>query len=233
LYYGVSEDSLDPADQPDPPEIEGWLSAAQGRALRDAAAASTGRGAIVEIGSWKGRSTAWLATGAKQAGRRVYAVDPHRNSREDPSANTLEEFLVNLKRAKLLEVVEPLIMTSEEAMASIPGPVEILFVDGDHSPAAARRDADLWLPRLLPHGIVMFHDVATAGYSGPRRIFRQRICWSREFDSIAFVGSMGVARRTERRGVAAALWGTASGVLLYLYDLNALVKRGLRLARLR
>jgi predicted O-methyltransferase YrrM len=56
--------------------VEGWLSEAQGRALFEAAAATTGRGAIVEIGSWKGRSTTWLASGARLAGQRVYAVDP-------------------------------------------------------------------------------------------------------------------------------------------------------------
>ena len=33
-------------------DVEGWLSEAQGRALFDAAANSTGRGVIVEIGSW-------------------------------------------------------------------------------------------------------------------------------------------------------------------------------------
>jgi predicted O-methyltransferase YrrM len=66
-------------------DVEGWLSDRQGRALFDAAAKATGGGAIVEIGSWKGRSTTWLASGARLAGQRVYAIDPHRGSREDPA----------------------------------------------------------------------------------------------------------------------------------------------------
>ena len=78
--------------------IEGWLSDAQGRALLAAAAATTGRGAIVEIGSWKGRSTVWLAEGARLAGRRVHAIDRHTQSLEDPSANTLAEFLANIAK---------------------------------------------------------------------------------------------------------------------------------------
>ena len=71
--------------------VDGWLNETQGEALFDAAARCSGRGAIVEIGSWKGRSTIWLAHGARVAGQRVFAVDPHVNSREDPGARTLED----------------------------------------------------------------------------------------------------------------------------------------------
>ena len=98
----------------------------------------------------------------------MYAVDPHRHSREDPSARTLDEFLGNLERAGVREVVEPLVMTSAEAVEVITGPIEVLFVDGDHSVEGARADARLWLPRVMAGGMVMFHDVATSGYSGPR-----------------------------------------------------------------
>lgn len=198
--------------------IEGWLSDAQGRALFDAAAAATGRGAIVEIGSWKGRSTTWLASGARLAGHRVYAIDPHRRSREDPGAATLDEFRGNLARNGLSDAVDALVMTSEEAAASIAGPVELLFIDGDHAYPAVRRDAELWLPRLIEGGIVMFHDVATAAYTGPRRVFRELVCRGAAFHRIRRVGSMVVARRTRRRGPGAALWGAAAALLLRLYD---------------
>lgn len=205
--------------------IEGWLSDAQGRTLFDAAAATSGRGAIVEIGSWKGRSTTWLASGARLAGRRVYAVDPHRHSREDPRATTLDEFVGNLARNALADVVEPLIMTSEEAAARIAGPVELLFIDGDHSYEAVQRDAELWLPRLTDGGLVMFHDVATAAYTGPRRVVREMVCRNPRFHFIGRVGSMVVARRTVRRGPRAALWGRTAAILLYLYDGKRAIRR--------
>ena len=210
--------------------IDGWLSDAQGRALFEAAASTTGRGLIVEIGSWKGRSTTWLAMGARLAGRRVYAIDPHRGSREDPAAATLDEFLDNLRRAQVADVVEPVVMTSEEAAAHIDGPVELLFIDGDHSDAGARRDAEQWLPRLVVGGTVMFHDVATAAYTGPRRVFQQLLCWDSGFDEIRRVGSMTVARRIGQRRLRPALWGTIAGVLLYVYDVKRLLRRVRRLA---
>jgi MMP 1-O-methyltransferase len=209
--------------------IEGWLSDAQGRALFEAAASTTGRGAIVEIGSWKGRSTTWLARGARLAGQRVCAVDPHQASREDPSADTLQEFLDNLQRAGVGDIVDPFVMSSEEAAARIIGAVELLFIDGDHSEDGSRRDAELWLPRLIEGGTVMFHDAATAGYTGPRRVVQRMVCRNHRFDGIRRVGSMIVARRTARRGARAALWGRTAALLLYVYD----VKRALTRLRTR
>lgn len=204
--------------------IEGWLSDAQGCALFRAAAATTGKGLIVEIGSWKGRSTAWLASGARLAGARVYAIDPHTGSREDPKAATFEAFRTNLAHAGLEDFVDPLVTTSAEAARALPGPIELLFIDGDHSYDAVRQDAELWLPKLVEGGIVMFHDVGTAGYTGPRRVFRRAVCWSSRFDRIERVGSMAIARRTRRRGVASAAWGWCAGLLLYLYDAKRIVR---------
>ena len=205
--------------------VEGWLSDAQGRALFRAAAETDGRGAIVEIGSWKGRSTTWLASGARLAGHRVYAIDPHCRSREYPSAETLDEFLGNLARNGLADIVEPLVMTSEAAAAHIGGPVELLFIDGDHSYEAVRRDAELWLPRLIEGGTVMFHDVATAAYSGPRRIVREMVCRSPWFHGISRVGSMVVAHRTRGRGPLAAVWGATAWLLLYTFDAKRALRR--------
>ena len=206
-------------------DVEGWLSDAQGRALFDAAAAATGGGVIVEIGSWKGRSTTWLASGARLAGQRVYAIDPPRASREDPAVETLNDFLDNLARNGLADVVEPIVMTSEQAAAHIAGPIELLFIDGDHSYEAVRRDAELWLPRLMDGGTVMFHDAATAAYTGPRRIVRRMVCRNPRFHDIARVGSMLVARRTARRSPRAALWAFTAAVLLYIYDAKRVLRR--------
>lgn len=205
--------------------IEGWLSDAQGCALFRAAAATTGRGLIVEIGSWKGRSTTWLAAGARLAGARVHAIDPHTQSLEDPSAKTLEAFRANLRRVGLEAHVEPLVMTSAEAARVLSGGVELLFIDADHTYEGVRADAALWLPRVIEGGTVMFHDVATSGYSGPRRVFRRAVCWSPGFDRIRRIGSMAVARRIARRSRAEAARGRAAGLALYFFDVQQAMRR--------
>jgi len=211
--------------------VEGWLSDAQGRALYTAASRVRGHGAIVEIGSWKGRSTVWLAHGARCAGARVIAVDPHANSREDPMANTLEAFRANIARAGVEERVEPMVMTSAEAACALRQDVELLFVDGDHSIEGALADAIVWLPRVVPGGIVMFHDVATSGYSGPRRVFQTMICRNHQFHRLRRVGSMMIADRTDRRSRAQGLRSRLVDLLLYFYDGEAAFKRALRRLR--
>ena len=213
--------------------IEGWLSHAQGRALFSAAESTSGRGAIVEIGSWKGRSTTWLGYGARARGLKVYAVDPHEGSREDPDARTFEAFISNIRRAGVVDAVQPLVMTSAAAVAVVEGPVELLFIDGDHSPAGAERDAELWLPRLMVGGTAMFHDVATSGYDGPRRVFQQKVCRSEAFHRLRRVGSMAIAERTTKRSRLQALRSLLFDLLLYRYDLEGAVKRGMRNLRRR
>ena len=211
--------------------IDGWLSDAQGRALYEAAAAARGRGAIVEIGSWKGRSTVWLASGARSARQKVQAIDPHVGSREDPGERTLDAFRENLERAGVASAVEPLVMTSAEAARTLQGPVELLFVDGDHSPEGARSDADLWLHRVVEGGTVMFHDVATSGYAGPRRVFQQRICRSAGFHRVRRVGSMAIAERTRSRSTFEAVRAGVFDARLYFYDVEGAIKRILRRVR--
>ena len=210
-------------------DVEGWLSEAQGEALFAAAAAAQGRGHIVEIGSWKGRSTVWLAAGARVAGQRVYAVDLHAGSREDPSARTFDAFLSNIQRAGLDAVVTPLTMSSADAALQLRGGVEVLFIDGDHSEAGAQADVETWLPRVIAGGTVLMHDVVSVAFTGPLRAFRRGICWSGEFTHIRRVGSMGIARRTARRSPRSVLAGAIAGVMLYAVDAKRVLRRLRRL----
>ena len=205
--------------------VDGWLSERQGRELFRAALACAGRGAIVEIGSWKGRSTVWLAAAARRAGTIVYAVDRHEASREDPTARTYDDFRRNLTAAGLLDHVRPLVMSSREAERILEGPVGVLFIDGDHSDAGAQEDFTLWLPRLAPGAALLCHDVSTASYSGPRRMFQRLVCRSAEFDAVRRVGSMMVARRTAARSWTSAAWSFAAWALLYIYDGKAWLRR--------
>src|SRR5665647_2930672 len=54
---------------------EGWLLDAEGPLLYSLALNCVGRGAVVEIGSWKGRSTIYLGKGSKAGSNiTIYAV---------------------------------------------------------------------------------------------------------------------------------------------------------------
>jgi len=59
-------------------DVPGWLGDEEALALYELARGCTGRGAIVELGSWRGRSTICLALGSKDgSGVPVIAVDRH------------------------------------------------------------------------------------------------------------------------------------------------------------
>ena len=74
-------------------------------------------GVIVEIGSWKGKSTVALGLGAVSVHNEpVYAIDPHRVLPEEGYLEDTEaDFLANIEQAGLDGHVIPLIMTSAQA----------------------------------------------------------------------------------------------------------------------
>jgi predicted O-methyltransferase YrrM len=100
--------------------IEGLLSDAEAECLYSLA--RTAAGTIVEVGSWKGKSTVCLALGSK-AGifkEKVFAIDPHQGiANEHAGIYWLEDsepiFRENIKRAGVDDIVIPLVMKSEEA----------------------------------------------------------------------------------------------------------------------
>lgn len=173
--------------------VEGWLTVEEGELLYRLARACTGEGVIVEIGSFKGKSTIWLARGSLAGVRtRVVAIDPHTGSTEHRHDGapvwTYDEFLANLHRSGVEEVVRPVVATSAEAAAHFDQPVELLFIDGDHRYEMVRQDFDLWFPKLMEGGYLLMHD--TIRWAGPRRVARESIYRSRNFRHVGFVHSI-------------------------------------------
>ena len=94
--------------------IEGFLHSQEGFALYQWVKGGPGQGAVVEIGSLMGRSTAWLASAARESRRgKVVAVDHFQGSPEHQAGashpvtpllatgTTLAVFTANLDRLKL------------------------------------------------------------------------------------------------------------------------------------
>lgn len=172
-------------------DVPGWLTDEEGETLYELARACTGKGVIVEIGSWKGKSTVCLGLGS-QAGASVpiYAVDPHADSR-------FGDFKNNVERAGIQELVRPLASLSQAAADDFDEPIELLFVDGSHEYDLVLEDFEKWVPKVVDGGWVAFHD--TTWTAGPRKVVGQAIYRSRRFKDARFVvGSTTVARKVER-----------------------------------
>lgn len=146
--------------------VEGWLTAAQAAVLAEAGRRVGAPGLIVEIGSFRGRSTIELARAAP-AGVDVVAIDPHLGSDRGPQEIAArpalgeedhDAFHANLAAAGVEERVRHVRLRSQEALGAVPGEIDLLYVDGAHRLAPARADLRDWGARVRPGGTLLVHD---------------------------------------------------------------------------
>lgn len=143
----------------------GWLTKNEQDCLCKLAKSCTGKGVIVEIGSWKGKSTICLAKGS-QLGRRVpiYAIDPHTGAPEHHAIFstteiwTFDEFKKNIKEAGVEDLVNSIVDRSENVAKNWDKPIEFLWIDGAHAYESALLDFKSWYPHLIDGGIIAYHD---------------------------------------------------------------------------
>jgi MMP 1-O-methyltransferase len=160
-------------------DLPGWLSYEEGETLYRLAERCTGRGVIVEIGSWRGKSTTCLGLGSK-AGRgvHVYAVDRHTDG-------TFPDWQRNVEAAGIADLVTPIKGLSQEVAAEFDQPIELLFIDGAHQYELVRQDFERWVPKVVDGGYVALHD--TLGFEGPSRVADELLYGSRHFKDARFV----------------------------------------------
>lgn len=178
--------------------IEGWLSDHEALLLYNLALKAP-EGAIVEIGSWKGKSTVCLGIGRKESGRigKVYAVDPHKGELTNDGkkySSTYISFLRTLTRNKLTETVVPIIKTSRSAARSWRKPISVLFIDGIHDYNHAREDFLLWMDTVRDGGFVAFHD-SFCGIDGVMEAVREVFLPWEKLTSLGTVGSILYGRK--------------------------------------
>ena len=145
--------------------VPGWLSDEEAVALYELAKGCTGRGVIVEIGSFKGRSTICLGLGS-QAGHGVpiYAVDPGHGWKR------FAEFDANIRRAGIERLVTPVAAASGDAYSDFTeAAIELLFIDGSHRYDLVDLDFHLWTRRLIDGGMLAMHDTS-AFFPGSCRV---------------------------------------------------------------
>ena len=150
-----------------------------GRFLYSIAETSQGNGEIVEIGSCFGRSTIYLAKGARRSNcGTVWAVDPHTGdiAWDLGRVSTYEVFLRNIRKFGVESRVKPLKMTSQKAAKAWNGtPIRILFIDGWHSYEAVTEDVLLWFPHVVHGGLIVFDDYSNPEFPGVRQAVDEQV----------------------------------------------------------
>jgi hypothetical protein len=176
--------------------IEGMISIPEAQLLYDLARLVNPHHCIVEVGSYRGRSTVALSLGAQDGGNGVvvYAVEPHQTfsgilggkfSPEDRSA-----FYHTMLRTGCWNNVALVNLSSERVTPGFGAQVHLLFIDRDHSEAGVRRDWECWRPFLVASAKVAFDD-ATDPRLGPHKLLTQLLS-SGEWRQAAAVGKVRV-----------------------------------------
>ncbi len=153
--------------------ISGYFSLDEAWAL-NRAVATIPRSAdvrVVEIGSYKGRSTVAIGLAlSERHGGHCVSVDPHAPTgkesyvREHGGADTFDEYLANIRRSGVERYIESVRATSEVARASYDGTkIDVLFIDGSHDFEDVKNDIALWTPLLKRSSIVAFNDPFSPG----------------------------------------------------------------------
>lgn len=165
------------------------------RFLATLAACTPAHGSIVEIGSFKGKSTVALATASAicHSGP-VVAIDPHLGlGYYDPNSPhrspTFDAFLVTLKSAGVDQNVEPHRAFSRDVAKTWKRPIRLLWIDGDHTYNGCKEDFDMFSPFLSEGAVVAFHD-SLNNFDGPIRVFVEDVLRSDRFGPSGFVHSI-------------------------------------------
>jgi predicted O-methyltransferase YrrM len=152
-------------------ELDGLIGRDVGEVLYDYATAVESDRAIVELGSYRGKSTCYLATGAKEArggsGPMVYAVDAwsedvskwRKSVMAELPSPVFADFMAQIVKAEIEDIVIPVQTLSVSAAESYVGAsVALLYIDGDHHKEAALADFRAWRKHLTEDAVIIFDD---------------------------------------------------------------------------
>ena len=194
--------------------VPGFMPPEEGLALHAVAAEYAPVGPVLEIGTYCGKSTIYLATAARDCGQLVITLDHHRGSEEhqpgweyhdatlaEPRTgriDTLPRFRAAIAAAGLEDAVVAIVGRSADVARLWRTPLGLVFIDGGHTDEAAGTDYVGWSPWVTAGGALAIHDVFPDPADGGRPPYD---IWRAALDSGGFTedgacGSLRILRRT-------------------------------------
>jgi MMP 1-O-methyltransferase len=184
--------------------MEGFLSPLEASHLCYFASLLPTAAVVVEIGSWKGKSTYCLAQGLKSGV--INAVDPFDATGSGEDSITyeqrrgqeplVEQFKRNLGQHIQSGQVVPCVGPSRDFVGKFPK-IDLLFIDGDHSVEGCRFDFQNFTPQLAVGGYLLFHDYRRwKPETGPTHVVQQHVVPSGQFEWLGEFDTLWVGQKT-------------------------------------
>jgi len=148
-------------------DVPGWETSAEQHYLVELAKTVPKDGLIVELGAEFGQSASLWSYGVQSL--------PHGPTIKIVSIDTFQGDMLTAHRLNLAECgfkdrTDQIVSDSKLAGESWGSPIDLLFIDADHSYAGCKSDIDLFTPHVKVGGLVVFHDVAQVSNLMPHHL---------------------------------------------------------------
>jgi predicted O-methyltransferase YrrM len=142
--------------------VPGYLNPVEGKFLYWRAQCVPAGGLAVEVGSFKGKSSGFIAAGLPP-GARLACVDTWKNDAMpyDAADDSFPEFRKHTAAYQAL--MDAHRGTSAQVAAAWTLPIDLLFIDGDHSYEGCSEDLKAWIGFVRRDGWIAVHDSSVEG----------------------------------------------------------------------
>lgn len=191
-------------------DIQGMIDDEDGIFLYLLASISSLRGDIIEIGSWQGKSTCFLASSCKNFSNGiVHTIDPFTGNpgkekqykiKRNDLGDLREGFIKNIESRGLENYIKLYGMTSEKAFSQMKNVrARLIFIDGNHDYEYVKSDIKNFSQLLLNHGIIVLDDYKNT-FPGVVRAASEEVIKSNIFSSfIQTSNGLLIAQKKKRK----------------------------------
>lgn len=120
---------------------------------------------FVEIGSWKGKSAAFMAVEIINSKKNIsfdcvdiWKIDNRYIKDDNPESNILYEIFINNTKS-LSNVINPIRMDSIKASKTYEdNSIDFVYIDANHKYDYVKNDIEAWFPKVKKGGVIAGHD---------------------------------------------------------------------------
>ena len=156
-------------------DLKGFMPQHEGKALAKWAEQFSTMGPALEIGTFGGKSSLYIAAGSSINEQLVFTIDHHQGSEEHQTGeeyfdsdifdaalgrvNTVPLMQSNLSQFEESRYIVPMIANANALAPIWTIQLGLLFIDGSHTEISAQNDYANWNAKIITGGALVIHDI--------------------------------------------------------------------------